>query len=189
MEKNPKQLDGQKCHLSQKHVQRPCLCQNDPLRAGIKHHIVQNSLSTIFSSKKLCPFSGPLTATAQEPQTIPKLKHSSDTRKGPGLSLNSAQGQVGLRSQVRLLRAACSQINLMMVLVLNTMHEAKPIYSCVTPKEDNSHISGPLPKWSHGKISWLWWQLPPRLPGIISHSRNAQLVTDNTSVGKFSDFF
>lgn len=153
----------------------------------MKHHIVQNSLATIFSSKKLCPFSGLLTATAQKSQTAPKLKHSSDTEQGPGLSLNRAQGQVGLRSQVRLLRAACSQKNLMMVL--NTMHEAKPIYSCVTPKEDNSHVSGPLPKWSHGKISWLWWELPPRLPGIISHSGNAQLATDSTSEVKFSDFF
>lgn len=59
----------------------------------------------IISSKKLCPFRELLTATAQESQTAPKPQQSSDTGQGqgPGLSLNRAQGQVGLRSQVRLL--------------------------------------------------------------------------------------
>lgn len=76
----------------------------------MKGHVIQKSLSTIFESqlKKSHPFSELLTATAQEPATTPKLQHSSDPGKGPGLSLNRAQGQVGLRCQVRLLRASCS---------------------------------------------------------------------------------
>lgn len=58
--------------------------------------IIYYFLLTI-SSKKLCPFTELLTATASN------LQHSSDTGKGPGLSLNRAQDQVGLRSHVRLL--------------------------------------------------------------------------------------
>lgn len=107
----------------------------------------------IISSKKLCLFRELLTATAQESQPTPKLQHSSDTGQGPGLSLNRAQGQVGLRSQVRLLWPSCSHEvltnkpdDLMMMMILNTVHEAKLIYSCVGPKADSSHLSGPLPK-------------------------------------------
>lgn len=58
--------------------------------------------------KKVMPLPEPLTARAQESLPAPKLQHSSATGKGPGLSLNRAQGLVGLRSQVRLLRASCS---------------------------------------------------------------------------------
>lgn len=91
------------------------------------------------------------------------------------------------------------QVNLMMMMVmmiLNNMHEAKQIDSCMRPKADNSHISRPLPKWSHDKVPWLccttglWWQLPPRLPRITSHSLdgNALLATGSSSVVKLSDF-
>lgn len=59
-------------------------------------------------------------------------------------------GQVGPRSLVRLLRASCSHEALTSKpdddVDFKHMHEAKPVYSCVAPKADNSHVAGPLPK-------------------------------------------